>query len=43
MRKKIFILLIAAVSFLFPQCASSQFTSFVVRKNDKLYDNDKEL
>lgn len=43
MRKKIFILLITAISFLFPQCASSQFTSFVVRKNDKLYDNDREL
>ncbi|MCX7798091.1 MAG: cellulase family glycosylhydrolase [Melioribacter sp.] len=42
--KKIFTAInIALISFLFIQCAAGSFSTFVVRKNDKLYENGKEF
>ncbi|MEJ5351489.1 MAG: cellulase family glycosylhydrolase [Melioribacteraceae bacterium] len=43
MNKKITRLLILLISLLFLQCSASKFTSFVERKDDKLFDNGKEL
>ncbi len=43
MQKKFLPFLIVSLSFLFVQCASSQFTTYVTRDKDKLMDGDKEV
>ncbi|MCK9280073.1 MAG: cellulase family glycosylhydrolase [Melioribacteraceae bacterium] len=43
MQKRTFLLITIIMSMTFVQCASSQFSNYVTRKTDKLYDGEKEV
>lgn len=43
MKKKYFIPLLLILNFMLVQCASSQFTNFITRRDDKIFDGEKEF